>query len=129
MVLALAYEQLGMYEEALVEFKNAQCCVGFEAAAIGGMGQVFGAMGLDREAEHTICELSRKAENGYVSPYSYAVVCAGRRQESQALSFLEESLRQHDAALLSLNADARFDGIREHDRFQAVLGVLGIANG
>ena len=89
------------------------------------MGQVFGVMGLDAEAERTMVELSRQADNGYVPPYSYAVVHAGRKQENQALSFLEESLRQYDPALLSLNADARFDGIREHDRFQTVLRGLG----
>jgi DNA-binding winged helix-turn-helix (wHTH) protein/Tfp pilus assembly protein PilF len=125
-LLALAYERLAMYEEALVEFQNAQSCVGFTAAATSGMGQVFGVTGLDSEAERMFVELSSQAENGYVSPYRYAVVCAGRRQEAQALSFLEESLRQRDPVLLSLNADARLDSMRNEDRFQMLLRSLGM---
>ncbi|HEX4232089.1 MAG TPA: winged helix-turn-helix domain-containing protein [Bryobacteraceae bacterium] len=124
-LLALAYERLGMYEEALVEFQNARSCVGFKAVATSGMGQVFGVTGLDMEAERMFVELSKQAESGYVSPYRYAVVCAGRRQEAQALSFLEESLRQRDPALLSLNADARLDALRGHEEFQTVLRRLG----
>jgi DNA-binding winged helix-turn-helix (wHTH) protein/tetratricopeptide (TPR) repeat protein len=124
--LALAYEQLAMYEEALVEFQNAQTCTGFEAAAISGMGQVFAVTGLHHEAEHSVRELSRRAKNRYISPYWYAAVCAGRRQESRVLSYLEESVRQRDTALLSLKTDARFDAMRQHERFQIVLHRLGI---
>lgn len=120
-LLALAYEQLEMYDDALVEFRNAGCCVGFKAAATSGMGHVFAMAGLDDEAEQSAAELSRQAANGYVSPYCRALVCAGRGQENQALSFLEESVRHHDPALLSLNADPRFDYLRERDRFQRIL--------
>lgn len=123
-VLALAYEQLAMYEEALVEFQNAQSCVGFEAAATSGMGQVFAVMGLHNEAEGSLHELSRQAENRYVSPYWCAVICAGQNQQSAALSYLEQSLGERDPALLSLKADARFDALSQHERFQIVLRRL-----
>lgn len=124
-VLALAYGQLGMYEEAVVEFQNARRCEGFQAAATSGLGQVFAVAGLQSEAEQACLELSTLGQNRYVSYYWHAVVCAGRGQQSQALSFLEESLRQRDPALLWLRADARFDAVREDERFQVVLRRLG----
>lgn len=108
LLLALAYEQLGMYDEALIEFENAQCCVGFEAAATAGRGHVFSAMGRDSDAEQCLLKLSRQAERRYISPYWYAVICAGRNDDAQALSRLEQSLGQRDPALLWLKADVRF---------------------
>jgi tetratricopeptide (TPR) repeat protein len=128
-LLALAYEQLSMYEEALIEFQNAQRCSGFEAAAISGMGQIFAATGLDNEAEQSFLKLSRQAATRYVSPYYYAVIWAGGKQASRALSYLEESLRQRDPALLSLDADARFDALRDEERFQMCLTGLGCLSG
>ena len=128
LLLALAYEQLEMYDDALVEYQNAQSCVGFRAAATSGMGHVFAITGLDSEAERAFGELSRQAAHGYVSNYWHAVVCAGRRQDSQALYLLEESVQHHDPALLSLNADPRFDRLREHDRFHTILQSIGLSS-
>ena len=128
MLLALAYVQLGMHEEAVIEFQNARQCAGFQAAATSGLGQVFAAAGLEREAEQVFLELSKQAQDGYLSSYWLAVVSAARGQRSSALSFLEESLRQLDPLMLGLKADARFDSIREHERFQIVLRRLDIQN-
>ncbi|MGC2658259.1 MAG: winged helix-turn-helix domain-containing protein [Bryobacteraceae bacterium] len=121
LILALAYEQLSMYEEAQVEFQNAESCVGFKAAATSGMGHLFGLSGRHAEAERALTGLTKLSEDCHVSPYRYAVVRAGLEQDDQALSFLEESLEQHDPALLLLNADARFDGMRQQERFQMIL--------
>ncbi|MBV8812594.1 MAG: winged helix-turn-helix domain-containing protein [Acidobacteriaceae bacterium] len=125
-LLALAYQQLGMYEEAVVEFQNAQRCTGLQAAATSGLGHVFAVAGLEDNAEQAFRELSTQAQSRYVPYYWYAVICAGRRQKDQALSFLEESFRQRDPALLSLKADARFDNMRTDDRFQVLLRRLDI---
>ncbi len=127
-LLALAYEQLGMYEEAVVEFHNAQRCTGFQAAASSGLGHLFAITGREDDAEGAVRQLSTQAQTGYVPCYWFAVICAGRRQHSQALSFLAESLRQREPALLWLKADARFDAIRKDDRFQILLRRLGIQN-
>ncbi len=126
-LLALAYGQLGMYEEAVVEFQNARRCEGFQAPATSGLGQVFAMAGLESEAEQACLELSTLAEDRYVSYYWHAVVCAGRGQKNQALSFLEESLRERDPVLLWMRADARFDTLREDERFQIVLRRLGMS--
>lgn len=123
-LLARTYEQLGMYEEAVVEFQNAQRCAEFLPAATGGLGHVFAVTGLHNEAEQAFLELTTPAQNRYVSPYFPALVCAGRKQKGEALTFLEESLRQRDPAALWLKADARLDALREEERLQIVLPRL-----
>lgn len=120
-LLAAAYQQLGMYEDAMVEFQNAKRCAAFEPAAIGGLGQLFGAMGSEAEAEQSFAELSAHAQNRYISDYWFALICAGRKHNDLALSFLERSLLAHDPALLWLRADARFDGICDDEALKRCL--------
>jgi tetratricopeptide (TPR) repeat protein len=120
-LLALAYEQLGMYEEAAVEFKNAQRCVGFETIAATGLSHAFAV------AEHlskSEPELSQQS-NRPVSTYERALLCAARGETRRAVHFLEESLQQKDFAMLWLAADARFDRLREDEGFQTLLSRIG----
>lgn len=126
--LASCYEQLGLNEEAVVEFQNAKRCAGFNAAAVGGLGQVCAKAGQVSEAEQAFVELASEAQNRYVSSYWFALLCAGRSETSRALAYLQESLRERDPALLWLKADARFDAMRGDERFQAMLGELGGRN-
>ena len=125
-LLALAYEQLGMYDESIVEFQNAQRCAGFQAAIISGLVHVLTAGGRKREAEEALHELWKQSRNGYVSDYWQAVVCVGRRQFAQAASFLEDAASHRDTALLWAKADPRFDPMRDDPRFQNVLHAMGI---
>lgn len=123
-VLAMTYEQLAMYDEALIEFRNAQSCSGFEPSATSGIGQIFAVMGLDAEAEQTYVELSSQSATRYVSPYWYALILAEGRQQDKALSLLEDGFRERDPALLSLGSDARFQPMAENDRFQMMVRGL-----
>ncbi len=125
-VLALSDQQLGMHEEAIVEFQNAKRCAAFQPAAISGLGHLFAVAGFHTQAEEAFLDLSAQARNRYVSGYCSAVICAGRKQNCQALSFLEQCVELRDPALLWLNADARFDSLRDHERFQIMLGRVGI---
>ena len=114
-LLALSYEQLGMYEEAIVEFKNAKRCPGFESVASTGLGHIFAVTGLQGEPDQ-----------GSVSNYGCALLCTARGEKGQAFRFLEESLRQRNPATLWVGADARFDTLREDERFRILLSGFKI---
>ena len=126
-LLALAYEQVQMREEAYVEFENAHSCLGFEAPAASGMGRLLATIGREPETERWRRELSRQAQTRYVSPYLQAVVCLALGDKTQAFSYLEESVDERDPTLLGLNADARFDSVRGDERFQSILAQIGVA--
>lgn len=123
-LLASAYERLEMYEEALVEFQNAQLVSGFEASSVGGIGHVFAVTDRRAEAEECLLQLTRHSLNRHVSPYWFAVVCAGLEQEDRTFSYLEECLAQRDPTLLGLTCDCRFGGLAHHQRFQTVLTTM-----
>jgi hypothetical protein len=123
-VLGMAYERLGMYEDAMVEFQNARCCGTFEPAAIAGMCHVYSVMHLEREAEDICEELSHLAWSRYVSPYWFAVVSAVRGDRHRSLSHLDECVRERDPNLLLLAVDPRFDDLRQCERFRGVTATL-----
>lgn len=123
-LLALSYEQLGMYEESIVEFQNAQKCSGFQAAALSGLAHACTLAGLESQAEQAWETLIERARGSYVSDYWRAVVCAGRQQHLSALTFLEECLKQRDPSLLWLHADARFDALRDDSRFKLLASAI-----
>ncbi len=124
LVLALAYEQLEMFDEALVEFRNAQTCAGFKPQAISGMGHLFATNGFHSEAELAFVELSEQAKTRHVSSYWHAPICAGRKQDGEALTFLEQAFRERDPAMLSLSADRRFHALQNFERFRILLNRL-----
>lgn len=123
-ILGMAYERLGMQEEALIEFQNARCSETFNPVALAGMGCLYAAMHLEREAEATGQQLSRIASSRYVSPFCFALIYAARGECDRCFSCLEECVRERDPALLLLPFDSRFDGLRKFEGFQAVTATL-----
>jgi DNA-binding winged helix-turn-helix (wHTH) protein/Flp pilus assembly protein TadD len=123
-LLAQCYEQLGLHEEAIIEFQNAQRCGGRHPAITSGLSHVFCSVGREGETPEAFADLSEQSATGYVSPYWHAVIFAGCRQMDQALASLEEAFRMFDPAALWLTADARFDELRSHPGFQKLLQRL-----
>jgi serine/threonine-protein kinase len=126
LLLAMSYEQLGMYEEAIVEFWNAQNCSGFWVAAFSGLAHAYSLAGLTNEMEKTAVELAEKSCMRFISNYWQALVCMARNQREEAIASLEAALRQRDPALLSLRSDPRFDLLREDSRFDTISAALGV---
>jgi len=62
----------------------------------------------------------------YVSPYFFAVAHSGARDDL-ALNFLEQSWRDKAFSMIYLNVDPRFDNLRQHARYKALLKQLGFA--
>jgi DNA-binding winged helix-turn-helix (wHTH) protein len=123
-LLALAYEQLSQFEEAMVEYQNAQLSSACRVPAISGLCAVCAVAGLSSESETAYRELSDLSRNRYVSSYWQAVVFAGRKQSAQAVACLEESFQRRDPAALWLKADARFDFVRDEPRYKVLVDSL-----
>jgi len=113
--LALAYQQMGMRDEAIVEFQNARLCSACRVPALAGLAS---------DSDQAFAELSGLAASRHVSGYWFAVVYAAQGRYDQALSHLETSFQVRDPALLSLRSDPRFDGLRGSARFQNMLNCF-----
>ncbi len=113
--LALAYEQMGMLDESIVEFQHARLCSACRVQALSGLAS---------HSEEALAEFSQIAATRHVSGYWHAVVSAAQGQYEQALDHLENSFQLRDPALLSMRADPRFDGLRGSSRFQEMLSYF-----
>jgi adenylate cyclase len=109
--LGLAYQQLNMQEEAIVELQNADQLSGDHPASIAALGNVYATTGMPEQAIEMLQELDRRAHHRYVSPYWYGLIYAGLGESEQALELFEKARVERDPALLWLNVDPRLSSL------------------
>jgi DNA-binding winged helix-turn-helix (wHTH) protein/Flp pilus assembly protein TadD len=119
--LGLAYEQLGMIEEAMVEFQNASECSGGHPAARASLGHAYATAGRQREAAEILVELERSAQNRFVSPYWLSILAVGLGEHARAMEWLRKAHRERDVWLIWLRVEPRFDRMRADAGFQELL--------
>ncbi|MBV8552932.1 MAG: winged helix-turn-helix domain-containing protein [Acidobacteriaceae bacterium] len=122
--LGLAYEQLGLYDEAITELRNAIACAGDCAAATAAVARVYATAGMQAEAMRTLRELDELSTRRYVSCYWQSIVRAALGEQQSALDGLEKACERRDAPLCWLKVDPRWDSLRSESRFLAVLRKL-----
>lgn len=118
--LALAYEQLGDYDAAVIEFENACKCSDRHPAALAGLAHALAAAGRVEEARAIASELKTSAGRVYISPYWLAVAAVGLGKDEAALNYLDRAVRQGDVWAVWLGADPRFDRLQRDARFGAL---------
>jgi tetratricopeptide (TPR) repeat protein len=119
-VLGLVYEQMQMYDEALIEFQNAQASGNEQPAVIAALAHAWAKAGRRAKAEEHVHQLQRLSARRYVSPYWHAIVHAGLGQTVLAIEWLETAFAQRDVWLAWLAVDPRFDDLRTMPRFESV---------
>jgi tetratricopeptide (TPR) repeat protein len=118
--LGLAYQQLGMLEEAMVEFQNALVCSANHPAAAAALGYVYALAGQRKEAEESL----RQLEPRRVSRYWVALLHAGLGDHGSALKCLEQARDDRDVWLVWLGAEPRFDSLRSRGLLDNLLGSI-----
>jgi DNA-binding winged helix-turn-helix (wHTH) protein/Flp pilus assembly protein TadD len=124
--LGLAYEQLGLVEEAITEFENARRCWDDNPAAVAALAHIYGVSALRDEAHRTIDELKASSRNRYVSPYWFAIAQAGLGNVGFTLEALEQSLEERDVWLIWMCADPRLKALRVERRFERIARDVGL---
>src|SRR5260370_25253413 len=119
--LGLAYEQMGMLEEAIVELRNARTCSGDHPVALAALAHAHTVAGQRQQARELLAELQRISRARYVSSYWVALVQTGLGEHALALESLEKALEERDVWLIWLKVEPRFDPMRVCPRFGALL--------
>lgn len=119
--LGLSYEQMGMFEEAIVELRNARICSGDHPVTLAALAHAHAVVGERQQARELLVELQRVSRTRYVSSYWVAVVQTGLGEHALALESLEKALEERDAWLIWLRVEPRFDPLRDCPRFAALL--------
>ena len=123
--LEAAYAQSGMFREAIAEQQKVLTLSGNPDLA-AAVGEDYRRSGYTGVLQSRLAGLNEVSKQRYVSPYSIAQIHARLQEKDQALSWLEQALKEHDCKLSYLKVDPVFDEIRADPRFQQVVSRLGM---
>ena len=112
--LGLAYQQMGMIEEAIVELDNARECSGGHPAAQAALAHALAIAGRRSEAEDLLTQLSRAS---HVSRYWLAIVNTALGASDAAFESLQQAYENREPWLVWLNVEPRYDPLRGNARF------------
>jgi tetratricopeptide (TPR) repeat protein len=124
LALGLAYQQMGMLEDAIVEFQNARVCSANHPAATAALAHAYAITGQRPEAEELLRELERFSQNRRVSAYWVGLVEAGLGDDSSAVQWLNQARDDRDVWLGWLAAEPRFDQLRSEGKLDSLLGSI-----
>jgi serine/threonine-protein kinase len=126
--LPAAYEQKGMYDKAIAEFKNATSLQGGSESsmATAGLGHVYAVSGKKDEAEAVLNRLKQLSAHEYVSAVSIALIYSGLGEKDQAFAWLEEGYKERSFQMQGLKKEPRWDSLRSDPRFQDLLRRIGL---
>jgi tetratricopeptide (TPR) repeat protein len=128
MVLGQAYEQKGLYQQAIVEFQKAATISHDSPPMLGSLGHVLGVAGNKTEAEKILAQMLGLSKKQYVSPFYISIVYAGLHENEKAMDWLEKAYEDRSNAIIFLKVDPDFDDLRSNPRFQVLLNRLALKN-
>jgi TolB-like protein/DNA-binding winged helix-turn-helix (wHTH) protein/Flp pilus assembly protein TadD len=126
MVLGQAYEQKGLYPQAIVELQNAASISHDSPPMLGSLGHALGVAGNKTGAGKILDQMLGQSKKQYVSPFYISLVYAGLHENEKAMDWLEKAFEDRSNAIVFLKVDPNFDGLRSNPRFQALLRRLAL---
>jgi len=106
-----------MYEEAIVNFRNAIGQSGGFPVYVAQLAHAQAASGNRAEALRIVEELKRLPKDKYVPPEEIAAIYVALGQKETAFEWLEQAYQVRSASLINLKVDPRFDSLRSDQRF------------
>jgi DNA-binding winged helix-turn-helix (wHTH) protein/Flp pilus assembly protein TadD len=124
--LGLAYAQMGLTEDAIVELSNARTCSGDQPAVLAALAYIHACGGESSEAAAMLGQLEALSQHRYVSPYWLSLVYVGLGDRTRALDLLDQAYQDRDVWMTWLGVEPRFDALRGEPRFQRLLRGVGL---
>jgi len=122
----LAYEQKGMYGDAMRDLGKARSLLAENLAVHADMGRIQALAGHPGETEKAIEKLMQKSKKNYVNSYQLALIHIGLGHNEQAFEWLDKAFHERSDMLVYLKADFRLDPIRNDSRFMHLGRKVGI---
>jgi tetratricopeptide (TPR) repeat protein len=126
--LGRAYEQKGMYEQAIRALRTAVANSGRSPGYLGSLAYAYAVSGHRKEASKLFEELRKIAAKKYVSAYAFALVCAGLGDKDGAFAWLRKACEEHSGALPFLKVNPRLVALRSDTRFHDLLRRVGLSS-
>ncbi len=117
----LAYEQKGMFDEAVAEFQKAQAISGEVTFLKAALGHVLGLSGEKKQARLLLGELAAMQQRKYVPAYDFAMIHLGLGETESALDWLGKARAERSGWLAYLEVEPRLDALRSEAEFAELI--------
>lgn len=121
-----AYEQKGMFEEAIKELQKAIALSGGSTSMTALLGRVHAVSGNRDKALEVLNELKERSEAEYVPSFYFFLIYLGLDEKDLAFKWLKKSYKERSTHLVWLKVDPIFDGLRSDPRFTDLMRRMGI---
>lgn len=124
--LGQAYEQKGLYSEAIAALEHAVALTEHSAEAMAWLGRTRALAGEAGQAHAMLKELNHLALTQYVSPVLLAELLLGLDEAEAALDHLERACALRAADLIWIKVRPAFDLLRAESRFHDACKRIGL---
>lgn len=121
-----AYEQKGMFEEAVEELQKAIRLSKGSAAMTALLGHVYAVSGRRDKAQKVLKELKERARLEYVPSFYFVLIYLGLDEKEQVFKWLDKAYAERSTHLVWLKVDPIFDGLRSDPRFTELIERIGL---
>ncbi|MFI5113742.1 MAG: protein kinase [Terriglobales bacterium] len=130
-ILGWGYEQKGMHEQAIVEFKKAveltdKSSPLFSPFYLANLAHAYALAGRRSDAEQVLQGLLERARQSYVSPFDIALIYTALGQKDTAFEWMTKAVAERSTWLVYSKWEPRLDPLRSDPRFQDLLRRIGL---
>jgi len=118
--LAIAMEEKGLLDDAIVTLEKAKSLAGEIMPIWGALGYIYARAGRTRDAEAVLQELFALERVRYISPLDFALVYQGLGRIEEAFESLEKAAADKCGRLAWALIDPRHKNLRSTPRFQGL---------
>jgi TolB-like protein/Flp pilus assembly protein TadD len=129
-ILGWDYEQKGMHEQAIAEFKKAVELTDrnspiFSPFYLAGLAHAYALAGRRSDAEQVLQGLLERARQSYISPFDIALIYAALGEKDTAFAWMAKAVAERSTWLVYSKWEPRLDPLRSDPRFQDLLRRIG----
>jgi len=124
--LGLIQEQRKELDESIAALHRAIDLAPNSPRMRAALARAFALAGRKEQALQILKQLEDLSKRRYVSPFDFALVRFALGQEEIAFKWLNRARKDRAFEMNSLNADPRFDPVRNDPRFRAIVKSIGL---
>jgi TolB-like protein/Flp pilus assembly protein TadD/tRNA A-37 threonylcarbamoyl transferase component Bud32 len=129
-ILGWNYEQTGVPDQAVTEFKKAVELTGKDSPLftflLAGLGHAYAVSGRRSDAEKTLQALLERTKKSYVSPFDIALIYSALGEKGTAFAWMTKAVAERSTWLVYSKWEPRLDPLRSDPRFQDLLRRIGL---